>query len=222
MPVTWSDRDEEAQWWVERLHPFRARDNGSTIPEGFKVYLPLFHPIESGLDGHPVPRTTWTALAEANSRVAHCDMQLHLVAAPPGVTLSWQDAHQLVWVGDQEPEDLAMLATILADHTSTPDDAWFAVWDGFGGTGYTRGLPTVQTDDRAYYLTHGSLAEAVLAKDRCRGSGPNVWWPADRAWIVASEIDFAWTFVACSEGAARAVEAEPGLEAYRCSPHLRL
>lgn len=120
MPVTWSDRDEEAQWWVERLHPFRARDNGSTIPEGFKVYLPLFHPIESGLDGHPVPRTTWTALAEANSRVAHCDMQLHLVAAPPGVTLSWQDAHQLVWVGDQEPEDLAMLATILADHTSTP------------------------------------------------------------------------------------------------------
>jgi hypothetical protein len=25
--------------------------------------------------------------------------------------------------------------------------------------------------------------------------GPNLWWPVDRAWCVASEIDLPWTFV---------------------------
>jgi hypothetical protein len=24
---------------------------------------------------------------------------------------------------------------------------------------------------------------------------PNLWWPEDRAWIVLTEIDYAWTYV---------------------------
>ncbi len=24
---------------------------------------------------------------------------------------------------------------------------------------------------------------------------PNLWWPEDRAWFVATEIDLAWTYV---------------------------
>lgn len=221
MAVSWSGRVGEAQWWVDRLHPFSRHDNGSVIPEGFEVYLRLFHPIDADLDGRPASVTTWTALARANNRVAHCDMQLHGIGAPPGTGVSWRDAQIMSWTGSQEPESLITLATILADHTYSPGKAWFAIWDGFGRTDCPDGLPKVYTDARDYYLVHGSVTEAVPAKELANGSGPNVWWPADRAWIVASEIDFAWTFVACSEQAARAIESEASLETYRCSPHHR-
>jgi hypothetical protein len=28
-----------------------------------------------------------------------------------------------------------------------------------------------------------------------RGQSANLWWPADHAWCVASEIDFQWSYV---------------------------
>jgi hypothetical protein len=42
---------------------------------------------------------------------------------------------------------------------------------------------------------------------------PNVMWPADRAWVVVSEIDFDSTVVAGSAELIAAICASPGLEA---------
>lgn len=32
---------------------------------------------------------------------------------------------------------------------------------------------------------------------------PNLWWPEDRSWIVATEVDYAWTYVG---GTSRLIE----------------
>jgi hypothetical protein len=41
---------------------------------------------------------------------------------------------------------------------------------------------------------------------------PNLWWPDDRAWVVATEVDFAWTYVGGTRDLAEAVLGEPRLE----------
>jgi hypothetical protein len=53
------------------------------------------------------------------------------------------------------------------------------------------------------------LYSGPLGADAPRGSfgdsqAPNLWWPDDRAWIVVTEIDYAWTYVG---GVASVVEA---------------
>lgn len=43
---------------------------------------------------------------------------------------------------------------------------------------------------RAYLLFSGSVSDAAGWED-----GPNLWWPEDRAWCVASEIDHNYSYV---------------------------
>lgn len=47
---------------------------------------------------------------------------------------------------------------------------------------------------------------------------PNQWWPHDRAWCVASEIDLDSTLVAGSDDLIGAVTAHPDLEAFAVEP----
>jgi hypothetical protein len=48
---------------------------------------------------------------------------------------------------------------------------------------------------------------------------PNLWWPDDRAWCIATETDLAWTYVGGSAALISEVLANPRLEAQPASPH---
>lgn len=68
--------------------------------------------------------------------------------------------------------------------------------------------PRVHLPGRDYLLFKGSVGQGAGWED-----GPNLWWPDDRSWCVASEIDFPYTYVG---GSARLIEeilAHPLLEA---------
>jgi hypothetical protein len=43
---------------------------------------------------------------------------------------------------------------------------------------------------------------------------PNLFWPDDRAWCAASEIDLDSTYIGCSEETAAALLADPRLETW--------
>jgi hypothetical protein len=49
--------------------------------------------------------------------------------------------------------------------------------------------------------------------------GPNLWWPDDRSWCVASEIDFPYTYVGGSKPLIEDILADPALEALPSAPH---
>jgi hypothetical protein len=51
-----------------------------------------------------------------------------------------------------------------------------------------------------------------------RNYSPNLWWPDDRAWCVASEIDLAWTYVGGTEALINDILANSQLEAQLASP----
>jgi hypothetical protein len=84
--------------------------------------------------------------------------------------------------------------------------------------------PRVQLPHRSYLLYQGP-AEAALTLpglDGTFGQGPNLWWPADRAWCVASEIDLPWTYIGGPRGLIDAILADDRIEALAAAPDDRV
>lgn len=136
------------------------------------------------------------------------------------------------------PEDVEALRPVietLAWFTTTPDDAYFCLWEGWGLGGMTdvnpdgtmtprpaafpREIldhPGVVGCARAYLLFRGPLAD--LGQWGATPSQPG-WpppdpppafvWPADRAWCVARDVDPHWAGIGGSAEAVAAVCALP-------------
>ncbi|MGA9774749.1 MAG: hypothetical protein WBU92_02395 [Candidatus Dormiibacterota bacterium] len=65
---------------------------------------------------------------------------------------------------------------------------------------------------RSYLLYTGPIEQA-LAFALSQGQTPNLWWPADRSWCVASEIDLEWTYVGGSAELVAEIVSDTRLEA---------
>lgn len=88
------------------------------------------------------------------------------------------------------------------------------------GTPEVRGGPKLPLPARNYYLLHGPLLAALdlgwmLTADHFIPQSPNLFWPQDQAWCVASEVDLLCTLVAGSEALIGSLVADPRLEAWR-------
>jgi hypothetical protein len=70
------------------------------------------------------------------------------------------------------------------------------------------GRKRVRLPGRNYLLFKGSIAQAHGWED-----GPNLWWPEDRVWCVASEIDFPYSYVGGSTELIEEILRHPDLEA---------
>jgi hypothetical protein len=98
-------------------------------------------------------------------------------------------------------QERSSLIDLLRTETTTPDKCWFCIWDGFGGMDFRGVSERVRHPGRHYVLYAGPMELAVASLDSFGDTpSPNLWWPDDRAWIVASEIDYAWTYVGGSSG----------------------
>ncbi|HYM49894.1 MAG TPA: hypothetical protein VET65_04900, partial [Candidatus Limnocylindrales bacterium] len=78
---------------------------------------------------------------------------------------------------------------------------------------------------RDYLLFFGPVAAVGASSDPelvAWDDGPNLWWPGDRAWCVASEIDFPYTYVGGSAALVEAILAHPGIEALPATIHDRI
>jgi hypothetical protein len=94
------------------------------------------------------------------------------------------------------------VAAVLASATTTPGLCWMAVWKGWGDMPETPAV--IHLPGRDYVLLSGAV-DAVAAPlwssdgDTWHYQSPSLWWPDDRAWCVATEVDFTWTYVAGRE-----------------------
>jgi hypothetical protein len=76
-----------------------------------------------------------------------------------------------------------------------PERCWFCAWEGVGFLHFDGVRERVRLPSRDYLLYTGPIELATTPLDDVWVNSPHLWWPADRAWIVATEIDFAWTYV---------------------------
>lgn len=143
--------------------------------------------------------------------------------------------------GRQLPEQaLRNVFDILNVATTTPDQCWFCIW-GAGGHLRTRTLThplnrlkrvtkrisngTVRLVDRGkhdvaehrlglprmHHVYKGKLSEMSPLHGFPWALTPDLWWPEDRAWCVASEKDFTWTYIGGSRSLVDSLLAHPGL-----------
>jgi hypothetical protein len=83
--------------------------------------------------------------------------------------------------------------------------------------------PRLVLPGREYMLLSGPLSAAGKIGDPGGLGGfeprsPNLFWPADHAWCVASEIDFDSTLVGGTTELISAILDEPGLDAWSVGP----
>jgi hypothetical protein len=235
----------QASWIGERLAPFDAYVVASVVPGGFEAYARVLHPADEPLHGGDrVVR--WAEVAAWSGLPLRPGSQFHSIALPrvrPGGEAPWTG--QGPGRGSLYPPDAMILAEILRDWTTTPQQCWFCVWDGYGwdhtvyltaSDGATEAEPSagrrpdpvpaavrggsrVELPNRDYLLYSGPV-EAALATVGISGGYQvaNLWWPQDRAWFVATEIDLAWTYVGGPAGLIGQLLAETRIEALPAAP----
>jgi hypothetical protein len=212
---------QPAEWVVLGLRGF-AESVLSLVPVGFSAYVRVFHPAyrQATKDGRPVVvPVSWSEIAAVNAKDAHPGMQLG------ALTDSYDSSHpsqpglfdHAPDVGSLPDELVAPLATLLANHTTTPDRCWFAVWSGFGGlASEVRQAPEFSAPHREYHLLSGPV-DALLVEP-LRDQSPNLWWPDDRAWCAATEIDLDSTYIGCDDACRDQLLALPKVEAAAIDP----
>lgn len=200
---------EPAEWVAEALTAF-AQNVGSVIPAKFEAYVRIFHTVHMH-EGGTYRRTTWAEAAEQLGLTFHPEIQLPGVSAQHPI-LSHEEGSL-----DLDREQRAVLTDVLARHTSAPDHCYFAVWDGWAGLeSRFPDAPRFEIPERPMLLFEGPLeAVSTSYSEDVDDNGPNLWWPADRAWCVATEIDFSWTYVGGTESLIRELLGERRLEIVR-------
>ena len=206
---------EEAAWIGRGLSPFDSCVVTSVVPGGFEAYARLLHPLNPSAGGRRVGRwgdvASWSGVDLAPG--IHFP-ELALPEREPDGAEPWPG--QVPEVGTLDRADVDVLASMLARHTSTADRCWFCTWDGWGSVVFDDG-PRVELPARSYLLFAGPLAALPSLMDAQDGHSPNLWWPDDRAWCVATEIDLAWTYVGGPVALISDVLASPHLEAQPAS-----
>ena len=200
---------------------------GALVPVVFEAYARIFHPAVryAGDDDVEVP---WSEVAAHNGTVSHPLMQW------PSITGSWNfmssDGQPPVW--DDAPSEGHLpvavahrLAEVLARRTGTPGECLFGRWDGFG---YDFPAPDVPPrlllrGGHDVVLARGAVPDAVrnLAPEPHEQSA-NLWWPADQAWCVVTDIDLMSTYVGGSAACIADLLATRGLEVVPAAPDDRV
>jgi hypothetical protein len=191
-----------AAWLAERLlEPWSTPNDGmpvgAIVPTGFEAYARMLPPVYEHPSGR---RLRWRDLAAINGRIAHPLMEWHLIRTPaPGSGRPLWSPLSRVRDGPPEDDQLRELASVLRGFSGATERCWYCVWSGYAGIEETEGGAEVDHGDRVYFLSSGPI-EAVTSFEQ----GPNIWWPDDRAWCVASEIDLPATYIGAS---ARCIDA---------------
>jgi hypothetical protein len=191
---------------------------GAIVPAVFEAYARIFHPAirYAGDDDIEVP---WSDVAAHNGTVAHPLMQWDALTHGP------VDSQPPVWDDGPSEGHLPVavanrLGQVLRAHTTTSADCFFGRWDGFG---YDLPRPDVPPrlllrGGHDVVLVRGTVADAVrnLAPEPHEQSA-NLWWPADQAWCVVTDIDLMSTYVGATAACIAELLVAPGIEAVPAS-----
>jgi len=206
---------EGAEWLRTSLTTF-GTSVASILPGHFPAYARVYHPFESGGDS-AIEASSWHALA------AHAGWDLNDPAAAEDFARHGVSNAQ-ARTGTLSPSIIDALVEHLRPATTTPAQCYFAVWEGFAGSVVPPTLtPKLELPNRAYHVFIGPVEAALSSFDALAYShrSASLWWPADQAWCVATEVDFAWTYVGGLRVYIDALLADPRLDAVETSARAR-
>lgn len=210
-------RDPEDRFTSPTAHPWRPERDAALaddvvtglVPWGDgEVTVPSFVPVRDGhgvaqvlhrwdTDGGDEPGSTWREVA-ADLGTTRQALAAGSMAAPPFADVT---RHAPPLLGSLDRVTAQRLVELLAPATTDPDDVLAIVWAGWGDLprSSVRGAASVPDPNhtgRDGLLLRGPLDGLTVPLGAVGGHrGALLWWPADRAWVAACEIDLPWTYV---------------------------
>lgn len=230
MALALASTTSPANWILDDyvVHPFAI---GAFLPRSFDAYARIFHQIDRR-DGSLEPGTSWFTIAELTGIALTPQTGWTELVDPirddPEIMAELSLNYSPV-PGKIPFHQMQILVQILSQYTAPPMSCWIAVWDGFASLNYLilQNAPRIALPHRTMALLLGTIEDVLvdLSDDRALqdhagvislgGLSPNLWWPDDRSWMVATEIDDFSTYVAGSEECIRSLLSEPSLDAIR-------
>jgi hypothetical protein len=183
------------------------------VPAGFEAYARIFHPAVN-CNGQAV---RWQAVAEQLGTTAHHEMQWHAILN----MTSWDGVAPLV--GEMHPEEFDVLCEIIAKVSGDTSQCYFGLcliegWLSSFSADELQPLLSLPLD-RDYIVLNGPLSAInEIHREGSWRALPNLIWPADHSWLVASEVDFDSTLVGGSLELIQAIIDSPQLEAWLVEP----
>lgn len=217
-----------------------------TVPAGFDAYARIFHQADPGATAQR--RWSAVAESNGRIMHPLAQYARISTPAPGRAEPTPLADIQEPETGDLGPACLRSLCEVLAHHTTAPARCWFAVcngWGDLGGSGpvassamggapppirrapaawqLDQHAPQFELPHRVYYLFTGPLSDAVkigrwVTYDWFLPQSPNLFWPDDRSWCVASEIDFDSTLVGGTTDLIAGILHRDDLEAWPVGP----
>jgi hypothetical protein len=193
------------------------------VPSCYSSFVRIFHPAFDQ-QGHLI---RWSRVAAEYGKVVHPEMQWNSIstdARSGGCSgLRWDGAKPSI--AGMSFSLWASVSRILMQNTLSVDTFYY-------------GLSTIHSDvadsfqdavpfvfgDRAFVICRLSRTELECEADREKASllPPNILWPADKSWYLASEYDFDSTLIGGSEAIVRSMMSNAALEALEIGPEASL
>ena len=240
--IVQSERLEAAEWIAERLAPFAAWQVGSIVPRGFEAYVRVFHPTGEGEQRRTWRQLAdrygrvmhahaeFEQLVPPDQRPYVGDPPVGFM--PPELTATVADLvarHTRAadrcwfclwdgWGWLQGPPAIAILAGSPEKQRQAP----LSETQRRRQSRFRLDAGRVSLPGRDYLLLEGPLASlahfgySIEWPDGRRlfdHASPNLWWPDDRAWCVATEIDLDSTYIGGSQALAADLLNDPRVEA---------
>lgn len=189
------------------------------MPSGYDSYSRIFYPFQ---DDHEEVTLCWSEVAETNGWAVHPEMTPESIARPAQGAKPTRSPVKAMVLPYLPEGQLAALAGILKRHTTTPDLCWFGIWEGYGNLGIGRGKldepPRFSLEWRDYLLYRGQLDGWRGLADSGSNAVPELWWPDDRAWVLATDCDFSWAYVGGTTALIDELVASSVVEGLRTEP----
>jgi hypothetical protein len=234
-----------ADWIAHRVLPWGPGFGTrvcAIVPTGYEAYVRILH-LAGEQAGSESTGRRWHELARRSGRVMHPAVQFDRFAWPhppregsldrseAAALVSTLRAHTstpnscwlAIWHGYSQLTGSIIVCSVQqrGPRARPPQRRTITRFEPPAGLAVA---PTVSLPSREYFLYRGPI-EVVPRFEHMPGhlQTPNMWWPEDRAWFVATEIDFNSTLVACTRACARALLfPDSGLEVLEISAETRL
>jgi len=213
----------EVAWIVTALH--HDSSVGSLVPPVFEAYARVFHPAARYVGDEDVD-VPWSAVAVANGMTAHPAMEWASItgsvdyleeADQPG---TWNQAPAQ---GHLAEHVARRMVDVLRTHTTTPDDCYIGVDESLVVVPEHAPLLPLGGTSGSVLVVRGPVdLAAVSVVQEPFNQSPSVWWPADRAWYVATNLDLVTTYVGGTAACIADLLAVRELESARVAPDQRV
>ena len=165
---------------------------------------------------------SWSAVASWNGKIVHSQMNFYRIAGLDERSHETPSWGQAPFLGALPQDECRILVSILKLFTSTPDRCYFCLWHGYDflqDASFEQVAKLTIPGGQEFLVYFGALDRIMSFFDGRWSQSPNMWWPEDRAWSVATEIDSRDTYVGGSEACIAQILSQPGLEALPIDLH---